>query len=69
MSRDSGGWTLLVSSHTSSWTAANVLLRNEFSPQLQSDYSILKYANAIKDSLNVQGTDFEYRLEANGAGK
>ena len=66
MSRDGGGWTLLVTSHTNSWTENNVILRN--SPKLYDDYSILKYADNIKDNLNVGGTKFEYRLEAQSRG-
>ncbi|KAK3716434.1 hypothetical protein QZH41_016845, partial [Actinostola sp. cb2023] len=64
MSRDGGGWTLLVTSHTNSWTKDNVILRNADSPSLTRDYSILKYADGIKNNLNVIGSKFEYRLEA-----
>ena len=69
MSRDGGGWTLLVASHTNSWTAQNVRLRNADSPQLHGDYSILKHADIIKDNINVVGLKFEYRLEAQSRGK
>ena len=68
MSRDGGGWTLLVSSHTNSWTAQNVKLRNADSPKLNDDYSILQYADGIKDNINVAGSKFEYRLEAQSRG-
>ena len=68
MSRDGGGWTLLVSSHTNSWTAEDVKLRNADSPKLHEDYSILQYANDIKDNINVAGSKFEYRLEAQSRG-
>lgn len=68
MSRDGGGWTLLVASHTNSWTAQNVLKRNANSPGLYGDYSILKHANTIKDNINVAGSSFEYRLEAQSPG-
>lgn len=68
MSRDGGGWTLLVSSHTNSWTAQNVKLRNADSPKLNEDYSILQYADNIKDNINVAGSKFEYRLEAQSRG-
>lgn len=68
MSRDGGGWTLLVSSHTNSWTAQNVQLRNADSPKLNEDYSILQYADNIKDNINVAGSKFEYRLEAQSRG-
>ena len=69
MSRDGGGWTLLVASHTNSWTAQNVRLRNADSPQLYGDYSILKHADGIKANINVAGSKFEYRLEAQSRGK
>jgi len=68
MSRDGGGWTLLVASHTNSWTANNVILRNANSPQLHSDHSILQFADSIKDNINVGGSKFEYRLEAQSRG-
>ena len=68
MSRDGGGWTLLVASHTNSWTAQNVKLRNPDSPKLSDDYSILEYADSIKDNINVAGSKFEYRLEAQSRG-
>ena len=69
MSRDGGGWTLLVASHTNSWKAQNVRLRNENFPQLYGDYSILKHADVIKDNINIVGSKFEYRLEAQSRGK
>ena len=68
MSRDGGGWTLLVTSHTNSWTAQNVKLRNANSPKLTDDYSILQYADSIKDNIKVAGSTFEYRLEAQSRG-
>ncbi|XP_066014989.1 uncharacterized protein [Pocillopora verrucosa] len=69
MSRDGGGWTLLVTSHTNSWTAQNVKLRNANSPKLTDDYSILQYADSIKDNIKVAGSTFEYRLEAQSRGR
>jgi len=69
LSRDGGGWTLLVASHTNSWTAQNVILRNANSPTLYGDYSILKHADSIKDNINVAGLKFEYRLEAQSRGR
>jgi len=45
-----GGWTLLVTSKThTGWTADNVKTRNTDKPSLDSDYSILDVADAIKD--------------------
>ncbi|RMX54469.1 hypothetical protein pdam_00013189 [Pocillopora damicornis] len=69
MSRDGGGWTLLVTSHTNSWMAQNVKLRNANSPKLTDDYSILQYADSIKDNIKVAGSTFEYRLEAQSRGR
>ena len=66
--RDGGGWTLLVTSHTNSWTSENVLLRNEDTPQLKNDYSILSVADTIKSNIYVYGSTFEYRLEASEIG-
>jgi len=69
MSRDGGGWTLLVTSHTNTWTAKNVRKRNENKPTLSGDFSILYKADFIKDCLSVGGDGFEYRIEANERGK
>jgi len=67
MTRDGGGWTLLVSSHTNTWTADNVRLRNVDKPHLYQDYSILQYANKLKDT-RVEDSAFQYRLEAHNFG-
>lgn len=69
MTRDGGGWTLLVASHTNTWDGTNVKLRNQQSPDLYKDYSILKYGDAIKDSIDIKSNSFEYRLEAQEFGK
>jgi hypothetical protein len=58
----------LITSHTNSWTSQNVRLRNKESPSLTGDYSILQYADDIKNNLNVVGSKFEYRLEAQSRG-
>ena len=68
MTRDGGGWTLLVTSHTNSWKAQNVKLRNANYPKLTGDFSILQYADSIKNNKEVTGTTFEYRLEAQNRG-
>lgn len=68
MSRDGGGWTLLVTSHTNTWTRNSVKRKNEMKPDLKKDFSILFKADDIKDSINVKGDHFEYRLEANKFG-
>ncbi|PFX13518.1 Disintegrin and metalloproteinase domain-containing protein 9 [Stylophora pistillata] len=69
MSRDGGGWTLLVTSHTNTWTTQNLKLRNANSPKVTDDYSILQFADSIKDNINVAGSTFEYRLEAQSRGR
>ncbi|KAJ7394604.1 metalloendopeptidase [Desmophyllum pertusum] len=69
MSRDGGGWTLLVTSHTNTWTANNVRKRNQNEPTLNGDFSILYKADVIKNSLNVEGDWFEYRIEGNERGR
>lgn len=69
MSRDGGGWTLLVTSHTNTWTAKNIRKRNQNKPTLNGDFSILYKADVIKNSLNVGGEWFEYRIEGNERGK
>ena len=68
MSRDGGGWTLIVSSHSNTWTAANVKDRNAASPSLKTDYSILKDADLLKDTYLTIGS-VHYRLEAQTLGR
>ena len=69
MTNFNGGWTLIVASDTNSWTKNNLLERNSNKPNLNEDYSILKYANLIKENYLIGDSNFEYRLEANDAGK
>ena len=69
MTRDGGGWTLLVSSFTNKWTKETVLKNNVMDPNLKKDFSILFKADDIKNSGNVKGSYFEYRLEADTPGK
>ena len=66
--RDGEGWTLLVTSHSSTWTSENVRVRNKDTPQLEDDYSILSVADSIKNNIYVGGSTFEYRLEASEIG-
>ena len=68
MTRNGGGWTLIVSSHTNTWTSENVRLRNKDSPELYKDYSVLQYANELKESYLIKDHVFQYRLEANDLG-
>ncbi|XP_078585634.1 von Willebrand factor D and EGF domain-containing protein-like [Branchiostoma floridae x Branchiostoma japonicum] len=64
MSRDGGGWTLIVTSMSMGvWDKVNILSYNEDSPTLHGDYSILGQADRIK-ATGVSAGFFEYRLEA-----
>ena len=48
--RNGGGWTLLVTSAShSGWDKNNVKARNVDVPSLDSDFSVLGVADAIKD--------------------
>ena len=69
MTTDGGGWTLLVSSHTNTWSESNVRLRSEKQPSITEDYSILKYGDKIKNYYLIAALNFEYRLEANRRGE
>ena len=72
MTRNGGGWTLLVTSVTQTFTMNNVLNRPcvncQASDYLATDFSMLDYANQIKNHLVVSGLKMEYRLEATTAG-
>ena len=68
MTRDGGGWTLIVSSHSNTWTSDNVRLRNEDKPNTMEDYSILKHGDALKRSYLISENTFQYRLEAQTMG-
>ena len=69
MSRDGGGWTLLVSSVSGRWNPRELLSKNTGNPTLNGDYSILGKANLLKNYFNVDGDHFEYRVEASRFGK
>ena len=69
MTRDGGGWTLIVSSHSNTWTADNVRNRNAESPALFADYSILQDADLLKDTYLTTDDVIQYRLEAQTFGK
>ncbi len=69
MTSDGGGWTLVVSSHSNTWTSAEMVReRNISNPQLLQDYSMLKYADKIKDSYLIARKTFEFKLEAQNRG-
>eukprot|EP00795_Rhopilema_esculentum_P015280 gene15280-6491_t len=70
MTRDGGGWTLVVSSHTNDWTTSEMVReRNKDQPNMYKDYSILKYVDQIKDNYKIDDKNFEYRLEAHRRGQ
>ena len=51
MTRDGGGWTLLVTSATyDGWDSSTVLERNVEYPSVDDDYSILTYGDDIRDT-------------------
>ncbi|CAB4026763.1 Hypothetical predicted protein, partial [Paramuricea clavata] len=66
MTKDGGGWTLLVTSRSrGGWDGNTVLLRNEEEPSITNDYSILKYADGVK---KISTGGFEFRLESSERG-
>ncbi|XP_065054894.1 uncharacterized protein LOC135683537 isoform X1 [Rhopilema esculentum] len=70
MTRNGGGWTLVVSSHTNDWTTSELVReRNKDHPNMYKDYSILKYVDQIKDNYKIDDKKFEYRLEAHRRGR
>ncbi|XP_065651532.1 zinc metalloproteinase-disintegrin-like ohanin [Hydra vulgaris] len=69
MTRDGGGWTLIVSSHSNTWNSENVWKRNSDKPDLYNDYSIFKYANELKNGYKFKADKFNYRLEADELGR
>ncbi|MEX2512283.1 MAG: fibrinogen-like YCDxxxxGGGW domain-containing protein [Cyclobacteriaceae bacterium] len=61
MTTDGGGWTLILCNvGFSGWTFENAILRNQASPGLSTNYSIVAWADAIKKS----ASGFQYMLEA-----
>ena len=62
-SHDGGGWTLLLTAVSrSDWDTLSVLGRNQGSPSLVDNYSVLHLANYIRDL--GSGDRFAYRIEA-----
>lgn len=63
MTTDGGGWTLLMTNvGYAGWTYENSILRNETTPSLLANYSIVQWADFIKKS-NI---GFQYMMEADG---
>jgi hypothetical protein len=72
MTRDGGGWTLIVANGVAPWTAAEALLINGTNPPTDptnltaqnGKYSILSWADYIKRS----ASGFDFRFEADSLG-
>ena len=63
MTTDGGGWTLLLTNvGYAGWTYVNSIFRNETTPSLSANYSIVQWADYIKKS----ASGFQYMMEANG---
>jgi hypothetical protein len=62
MTTDGGGWTLILCNVAPNpgWSNADAILRNENSPSINSNYSIIAWADYIKKS----GTGFQYMIDA-----
>ena len=66
MTTDGGGWTLIMcNSVGSGWTYNNAILLNSTSPSVNSNYSIVAWADYIKKS----SSGFQYMLDANTRGR
>ena len=70
MDTDGGGWTLLVCSQSQlagQWDSSTILSKNQSSPSIVSDYSILSYGDSIKS--DVGGGKLQYRIDAVSFGR
>ena len=66
MTTDGGGWTLLLSNNSSSgWDGNNAILRNETTPTINGQYSIIAYADYLKKS----ASGFQYMIDATTRGQ
>jgi hypothetical protein len=66
MTTNGGGWTLIMcNSLSSGWTYSNAILLNPTSPSVNSNYSIVAWADYIKKS----PSGFQYMLDANTRGR
>jgi hypothetical protein len=62
MTTDGGGWTLILTNATYvGWTIENGIHYNDNTPSLDSNYSIVDWADYIKKS----SSGFQYMMEAN----
>ena len=61
MTTDGGGWTLIMCNASNSvWTTSNVILLNQNAPSINTNYSIISWADHIKKS----ASGFQYMLDA-----
>ena len=61
MTTNGGGWTLILSNNSSTgWNGTNAILRNENSPTIDGQYSIIAYADYIKKG----ASGFQYMIDA-----
>jgi len=62
MTTDGGGWTLIMcNASNTGWTYANAIALNTTSPSINSNYSIIGWADYIKKS----ASGFQYMIDAN----
>ena len=62
MTTDGGGWTLIMcNANNAGWTYANAISLNTTSPSINSNYSIIGWADYIKKSTS----GFQYMIDAN----
>ena len=62
MTTDGGGWTLISCNVTpTGWTYANAISLNTIAPSINSNYSIIGWADYIKKS----ASGFQYMIDAN----
>lgn len=62
MTTDGGGWTLIMCNASNpGWTYANAIALNTTSPSINSNYSIIGWADYIKKSTS----GFQYMIDAN----
>lgn len=66
MTTDGGGWTLIMCNKNpnAGWTNSNAVLRNETTPTNNGNYSIIAWADYIKN----KSTGFQYMMDANTRG-
>ncbi len=66
MTTDGGGWTLIMcNASNAGWTYANAISLNTTSPSINSNYSIIGWADYIKKS----ASGFQYMIDANARNK